>query len=239
MNFNNEWDVSIHSDPEQVKRQKSAASAKLTPVSVDPLSCSGNFKGSKSSVYSTTLNSCTCVDFSRRNLPCKHIYRLAHELHQFDLGVSVSSASSAVLSKPEAMKLIVDILTEDEQKQFGNFCYICGNNNSGQMLLDAAFANKLISNNLAQDVTDIPILLSCLRMNDVRKLLPSGIKSPRTKKELIQLVAPYVSSPSDIVFEDGQKCVTLHSSIAHLGHALHREICRLYPRDDDANGLWI
>lgn len=237
MNFNEIWDYSIHSDSEQIKRQKSAIVAKLTPVSIDPATFSGSFKGSRSSAYSTTLKSCTCVDFSRRNLPCKHIYRLAHELNQFDLGNSVSSASSVVLTKKEAMKLITNILTEDEQKIFGNFCYICKNDNSGHMLFDSAFADKLLSNNLAQEVTDSSVLLSCLHIKDIRKFLPPSTKSPRTKKELIQLVAPFVSA-SDISLGD-QKCLTLHSSIAHLGHTLHREICRLYPSDNKVDDLWI
>ena len=229
MHFNEEWDFSIHSDSEQIKRQKSAAAAKLTPASIDSVSFSGIFKGSRSSTYLTTINSCTCVDFSRRHLPCKHIYRLAHELNQFDLGSSVSSASSVVLTKEEAMKLITSILTEEEQKTFGTFCYICKNDNSGHILFDSVFADKLLSNNLAQEVTDIPILLSCLHIKNVRKFLPPNVKSPRTKKELIQLVAPFVSL-SDISLGDN-KCLTLHSSIAHLGHTLHREICRLYSSD--------
>ena len=37
------------------------------------------FKGSKG-VYQTSLNSCGCEDFRRRNIPCKHMYRLALEL---------------------------------------------------------------------------------------------------------------------------------------------------------------
>jgi len=165
------------------------------------------------------------------------MYRLAHELNQFCLDGCVSSASTAVLSKKEAMNLITGILTEDEQKQFGSFCYVCKNNNAGEELIDSTFADKLLFNNLAQEVTDIPILLSYLHIKYVRKFLPPGTKSPRTKKELIQLVAPLISSPSDISFV-GKKCLTLHSSIAHLGHSLHREICRLYPDSSDADNLY-
>ena len=238
MHFNEEWDSSIHSNPEQIKRQKSAATAKLTPVSIDPVLCSGSFKGSKSHIYSATLNNCTCVDFYRRKLPCKHIYRLAHELNQFNLDSPVSSASSTVLAKTEAMKLITSVLTEDEQKKFGDFCYACKNDYAGEKLIDSVFADKLLSNYLAQEVTDISVLLSYLHIKNIRKFLPPGTKSPRTKKELIQLVAPLISAPSDISF-DGQKCLTLHSSIAHLGHSLHREICRLYPNEDEASNLWF
>lgn len=39
----------------------------------------------KTKVYHTTLTSCTCPDFAERQLPCKHMYRLAEELGYFDL----------------------------------------------------------------------------------------------------------------------------------------------------------
>ncbi len=37
----------------------------------------------KTKVYHTTLTSCTCPDFKERNVPCKHMYRLANELGYF------------------------------------------------------------------------------------------------------------------------------------------------------------
>ena len=35
--------------------------------------------------YDTTLSSCTCADFEKRKLPCKHIYRLAVELNLIEI----------------------------------------------------------------------------------------------------------------------------------------------------------
>lgn len=70
----------IDSDPEQVKRQKSAMSAKCTPVDINYEDGTGVFAGSGKVPYQTTIDSCTCRDFFVRRLPCKHIYRLRHEL---------------------------------------------------------------------------------------------------------------------------------------------------------------
>lgn len=70
----------IDSDPAQLSRQKSAMSAKLKPVSIDYENQTAVFKGSSETPYITTLDSCTCVDFNVRKLPCKHIYRLRYEL---------------------------------------------------------------------------------------------------------------------------------------------------------------
>lgn len=68
-----------HKDSEQKKRLSSAILAENTPLSVDTIKKEGVFVGSHGK-YETTLKHCTCVDFNRRKLPCKHMYRLAMEL---------------------------------------------------------------------------------------------------------------------------------------------------------------
>lgn len=74
------WDESIHTSPDQQKRIASAKKPGMTPLSVDVQSQSGAFAGSGKSPYETTLETCTCSDFIRRKIPCKHMYRLAIEL---------------------------------------------------------------------------------------------------------------------------------------------------------------
>ena len=75
------WNVwsEIHSAPGQEKRLDSARAAACTPLQVSQGGGTAEFKGS-GGVYQTSLNSCSCEDFRRRNLPCKHMYRLALEL---------------------------------------------------------------------------------------------------------------------------------------------------------------
>ena len=70
----------IDNHPEQLKRQKSAMNKKCTPVEINRENETALFSGSGKSPYETTTESCTCRDFSVRRLPCKHIYRLRHEL---------------------------------------------------------------------------------------------------------------------------------------------------------------
>ena len=69
------WDSSIHESDFAAKRIKSAKSAKLTPVKIDPTDCYGYFQGTHGR-YETFLDYCPCGDFHRSKLPCKHIYRL-------------------------------------------------------------------------------------------------------------------------------------------------------------------
>ena len=64
-------------DPsERAKREKKAASAECTPLSLDVENKTGTFKGS-SGIYETRIDGCPCMDCARRRLPCKHMYRLA------------------------------------------------------------------------------------------------------------------------------------------------------------------
>lgn len=114
MNF----DEVDHHDPEQIKRQKSACSKKLTPVSLDENFKCGTFEGS-SKDYLTTLKKCECVDFSKRKLPCKHIYRLAHELGVYNLStVAQEEISVGLLKKDLSLSVdqIIKILPRGESR---------------------------------------------------------------------------------------------------------------------------
>lgn len=66
----NQWE-DMHTDPQQIKRQKSACKKDLTPRQVNETDCSATFKGSHGN-YITTLSNCKCRDFALRKLPCCH-----------------------------------------------------------------------------------------------------------------------------------------------------------------------
>jgi transcriptional antiterminator Rof (Rho-off) len=77
-------DVKISDDvdnhPEQIKRKKSAMDKKCTPSEINFENRTAVFAGSGKKPYDTTIESCTCRDYFIRKLPCKHIYRLRHEI---------------------------------------------------------------------------------------------------------------------------------------------------------------
>ncbi|MCM1492596.1 MAG: SWIM zinc finger family protein [Muribaculaceae bacterium] len=81
-----DWKGDIHDDYEQVKRIESAQSKKMRTsiISVDREAGVMHIQGSSLNPYVTTLNECTCIDYSFRYLPCKHIYALAFELGLMD-----------------------------------------------------------------------------------------------------------------------------------------------------------
>lgn len=79
----------IPDSPDLARRLKSASDAKLTPLEFDRDNKSAVFSGDHG-VYETHLDHCTCADFGiqqrkGKNLPCKHILRLAMELRLIDL----------------------------------------------------------------------------------------------------------------------------------------------------------
>ncbi|MBQ8947789.1 MAG: SWIM zinc finger family protein [Lachnospiraceae bacterium] len=67
---------SIKSKP-QLDRLMRAREGELTARKVDRISGKAVFVGSTGGDYKTTLNKCTCPDFQKRNMPCKHMYYLA------------------------------------------------------------------------------------------------------------------------------------------------------------------
>lgn len=107
----------VNSSPDQIKRQESARGAACTPLSVDREDMTGTFSGSHGT-YIAALESCSCVDFLRRNLPCKHMYRLAYELGVFDLGAVSSDASKVKAPAPTSKQrkaALGDVVDKIEQ----------------------------------------------------------------------------------------------------------------------------
>lgn len=71
------WDVSIHDADGQDVRLDRALYQNIVISSYNVETGVAEILGSRGGVYETTLDACTCEDFHRRGLPCKHIYKLA------------------------------------------------------------------------------------------------------------------------------------------------------------------
>lgn len=119
-----EWSEDVHISDEQKKRIISARSSKTTPSFIDKQSQTGIFPGSGSVPYKTTLEYCTCIDFSRRKLPCKHIYRLAIEIgllpEEAKSGINKNTLASSQISLADAVAEIEN-LSDDSQIFIKNF----------------------------------------------------------------------------------------------------------------------
>lgn len=116
------WDESIHKTPDQIKRFETAKKSVTTPSSIDKENQTGTFPSSGGKSYTTTLESCTCGDFLRRHLPCKHIYRLAIECNLIDAKASYGVNKNNQISLKEAVSQIEN-LSDKEQLLLKKFLY--------------------------------------------------------------------------------------------------------------------
>lgn len=78
MNFFSPEFEELHNDEEQLLRQDN--SFKVEMANVRKKAQTGRTKYGD---YEVSLESCTCMDFQMRQLPCKHMYKLANELKLF------------------------------------------------------------------------------------------------------------------------------------------------------------
>lgn len=83
VNFGN-WDPGIHDEFEQVKRMETAKKLENSILQINTEEEWVEIQGSEPEPYHATLNTCDCVDFAFRGLPCKHIYCLAFKLGKMD-----------------------------------------------------------------------------------------------------------------------------------------------------------
>lgn len=109
MKYPDSWEQwsNIHDNIDQQKRLASARSAACTPIELNLNAETGAFQGKHGS-YQTSLSVCSCGDFIRRHLPCKHMYRLALEFKYIDGDFKSDSAYLAV-PKSKAISLAKSI----------------------------------------------------------------------------------------------------------------------------------
>lgn len=112
VNFFNTGDF-LHTDVDQVKRQKT--SVKLNVQEIDKDAQTGKIND-----YSVSLSECSCRDFILRKKPCKHMYRLAHELGLFQLAGKIVNDHSMknYAARRDTKKHLVEVVSQlcDEDK---------------------------------------------------------------------------------------------------------------------------
>ena len=94
------WEESVHLTDQQFNRRQRALTEKMSITFIDKKRCTATIENSQGNTwYHVTLDSCTCPDFSERQLPCKHIYKLAFALglSEFDDRISDKSKKTGLL----------------------------------------------------------------------------------------------------------------------------------------------
>jgi hypothetical protein len=201
------WDSSADSGGEQQKRLQRAKTAELTPVSLDRESRSGIFIGNWGE-YETTLQGCTCMDFSRRKLPCKHMYRLAIELGLIN-EEAVSDPSKIILPNsrrlavPEAIG-IIEKLSDAAQRAMKDFLYENLYHTHGNVGMEANDATaELVNSGLLQIVRDKDALLRHYSRNELNALITplgvNGFKRNMKYEDLIHWCFENISDEINVI----------------------------------------
>lgn len=169
------WDFDIHRQPYQLERQNRSCMANYTPLKLDTQNSGGYFRGRERD-YWTTLAKCDCQDFQRRQMPCKHMYRLAYEFDVFmpDCEVAIHPHPEKIMNLytynetvshlPASISAIYDELKAMET-----------------ITCDTYSAKKLVDKGLASICEDKKPLLSSYKKEELFSLLPDSIV-PSIKK---------------------------------------------------------
>ena len=119
--WNGDWNSAIHDRKDQIARFKRAQSEDVTPTSIDQNAFIGFFPGEDGRPYETTLDKCDCMDFQRRGLPCKHMYRLALETGkiqgEYATGINKNKMLTTIFMLPIECQERLYSLTAGRQKQ--------------------------------------------------------------------------------------------------------------------------
>lgn len=203
MNFSewNQWN-DLTDDPDQKKRLKSAQQAECTPIRIDTECHRGEFSGNHGT-YETTLVHCTCIDFSRRKKPCKHMYRLAIEFAIIQADVK-SDLSKVKVPSPPSLSLAeciarLESLGISDQKAFKNFLYEYQYHKKEYIALQKDIAHRLIKAKVLLPVQDDLALLNFYNRNALLGLLDKAeIFPPKRNMSLDELTAWCLENVPDV-----------------------------------------
>lgn len=183
------WTGQIHAGDKQEKAIARAQLAETTPLTVDHSSQTAVFYGSGKAPYETSLSTCTCNDFTRRKLPCKHIYRLAMELGIIDLPYKTGESKGARLERQlflEDAVSIIESLSENTQRQLMQMLGMTNFNISDRqnpyLFTDLSVIEDLRGCPLLEERPAAALILSQMKRADLNALIAqTGITNPPKK----------------------------------------------------------
>lgn len=220
----------IDSQPDQIKRQKSALKCKI--IEIDKEIKTAIFKGSGKEPYKTSLDACTCRDFSVRNLPCKHMYRLRMEIEDPNISDEVEKFEEEHFDKDYAK----DIFKKLSENAAYAFIYNLDYDWTSSKKIEDDDLKELKSSELVNTSTDLNITLNFLTKNELIKIcddLNIAYKSSNSKAKIISLILENLDPENEedliqsvpIALKRDIRVEEIFGSIKHFYH-------KLYPREN-------
>lgn len=236
------WD-DIHENEEQIKRQKSATKSACTPLSIE--NGVGVFRG-KSGEYSTTLEKCPCMDFSRRRKPCKHMYRLSIELGYFSADNVQSDTGSVLVPQEQHEAYLIHLVSILEnyplwqQLAFKNvICALTFANQKEYFTHAFPLLVEMLNTDFLCFYRDFTAFSSHYRKKDMISMISElNIPVPdtaKTQKAKIEWVMKRLDIYGDLMFPI-DLFVTMPSGMGAVGRHFYKYLHRKF--DDDASLAW-
>ncbi len=186
------WSPNIHTTPDQKKRIESAKQKETTPTSIDNENQTGEFPSTGKSPYRTSLDLCTCKDFSLRKQPCKHIYRLALALGllegTFEVGLNKNQSLGI-----ETIVAILESYSDDTQKRISEKLRLFNKPNNQEVKLTILRSEESVELQSCPFFIFSPLSIKekmeIIRMMDLKLILQGqGVEYPKVRKkaELIE-----------------------------------------------------
>lgn len=191
----NAWKIVDNKDT--TSRKQRACEYILTPLSLDAKRGCAVFMGQSVSKYRTSLRECECQDFARRLKPCKHMYRLAHELgvEELENEVLYVDEPSKLVSVKNFKNIILPSLSSSDMNILSTlrYTYCC-------IGAPSTFKN-LFRFNLVQVCPEKNFLLNSINRDELFSLLSSDDKFRKNskKEDLVQhIIECYPDKISEI-----------------------------------------
>lgn len=182
------WVATLNTIPDedkyyQLQRMERACDARFTPLDLCADTRSGHFRGMDEDYY-VSLTRCDCMDFQRHALPCKHMYRLAHELGIFMLeDVEYVPEPKKIMFRSK-FKQAISSLSELSKEILEEFGY------TPVVVASRSNLNQLLKAELVQ-ISDCKLyLLDHYKRDELFSLLPDDakVKKSAKKSELIDII---------------------------------------------------
>lgn len=183
--FFGNWKSDVHDSPEQYRRISAGSSIKIDESTIKDNSCS--IRGSSIVPCEVTLNSCSCIDFARRGVPCKHIYCFAIKKGYIDsdtiLFCQKNYPYAQTISANERSEIFKSALSELEklsdevQIKLQNYLYEKIYHENDVQIIDKETADAFIHCNIVT-IVDVPFreTLCYMKKNEIVLALKTSEK---------------------------------------------------------------
>lgn len=214
--------------PEVKQRISRAQSVKVDSINIEE-------KSGVINNHEVSLEKCTCRDYSIQRSPCKHMYRLAHEL-----GLITLSITSPNLERNDAKLFVSQKLTADEKHTlheilyhhiYDNKLFVCNKSQTISSLVDYGIISPLPYS------SDIGINLSKWVLTDYIKEFNCDIKKNMKKSDMLSVLEQNYPDVIATIAAQYQSFIPTKEWEPHarsVYNLLNKEMvsfCELYPKN--------